>query len=212
MGQTLPVNLVVRGRRCVVVGGGAVAGGKVQALESRGAEVTVIAPEITPEVDALASSGRVVLHRRPYSHGDLEGAFFAVCGTDDPGTNEAVWREAQERGVLVNVVDDTPHCTAVFPAIVRRGDLQIAVSTEGRSPALAVRIKQRLEREFGDEYAVLLEILGDARPLAAGWKTQKDRADLWYSIVDSDVLDLIRQGRVSEARDRVQECLTSRPA
>jgi siroheme synthase-like protein len=210
MPNSLPINLLVEGRCCIVIGAGAVAGGKVQALESRGAKVTVIAPEVTAEVERLADDGRVVLQRRPYQPGDLAGAFFVVCGTDDRSVNEAVWREAQERGVVVNVVDDPQHCTAIFPAIVKRGDLQIAVSTDGRSPAVAVRVKQQLEREFGEEYAVLLQILGDARPLLAGWKTQADRAKRWYAIVDEGgILDLIRSGRVDEAQKRVREWLSS---
>lgn len=203
MSATLPVNLVVSDRRCVVLGSRAVADGKVQALASRGAAVTVVAEELTSEVESLASDGTVAWERRAYRPGDLEGAFFAVSGHEDQSVDEAVWREALERGVLVNTVDDAVRSVVVFPAIVRRGALQIAVSTEGRSPAVAVRVKQRLEAEFGDEYAVLLEILGDARPLVAGWRTQSDRAALWRSIVDSGVLDLVRAGHADQARQRV---------
>lgn len=210
MGASLPLNLLVAGRRCVVLGARAVEDGKVQALASRGARVTVIAEAVTDEVAAAAQSDEVEWEPRAYRHGDLQGAFLVVSGHHDRVLDEAVWREAQERGVLINTVDDASRCTAIFPAIVRRGPLQVSVSTDGRSPAVAVRAKQRLEQEFGEEYAALLEILGDARPLLAGWRTLPERAQVWYEIVDSDVLDLIRAGRGGEARRRVIDHIRSK--
>lgn len=203
--SSLPLNVLVEARPCVVVGEVAVRDGKVQALADRGARVTVVAPEVTPDVLRLARDGVIELHTRRFSPGDLEGAFFVVCGHEDRSLNEPVWQEARTKGILINCVDDTARCTAIFPAIVRRGDLQVAVSTDGASPAVAVRIKQRLEAELGEEYGVLLDILGRARPLLAGWRTQARRAEVWRSMAHSDLLELIRSGRADEAERQVLE-------
>jgi siroheme synthase-like protein len=207
---SLPINLLVERRRCVVIGRGAIDDGKVQILESRGADVVVISEDASDEVSALARDRRVSWERRSYATGDVLGAFLVVVGSD-PATNERVWRDALAAGVLVNAVDDPAHCTAIFPAIVRRGSLQVAISTDGRSPAVAVRTKARIESEFGDEYATLLDILGEARPLVSGRGTKDQRSKLWYDVLDSGILDLIRDGRVEDARSRVRELIAAFP-
>jgi precorrin-2 dehydrogenase/sirohydrochlorin ferrochelatase len=201
-----PVLLDLQGRRCIVVGGGPVAEGKVKALLEAEAEITVISPEVTEALQALADEGKIALLVRRYRPGDLAGAFLVVCATDDRGTHELVWQEAMACGILINVVDDPSRCTFIAPAVMRRGDLVVAISTSGKAPALAVRLRERLEKAFGDEYACFLELVGALRaPLAARWPNFEQRKALWYQLVDSDVLDLLRQGREMEARQRIKE-------
>jgi precorrin-2 dehydrogenase/sirohydrochlorin ferrochelatase len=141
--------------------------------------------------------------RRPYRQGDLDGAFLVIAATDDPQVNRAVWEEALTRGCLVNVVDDPAHCNFILPAVVRRGDLSIAVSTAGASPALARRLRQSLEEQYGPEYAELVALLGKLRPrLLADFETGEERLQAALGLIDADLLQTIRQeGRLAaEAR------------
>jgi len=128
------------------------------------------------------------------------------------GLVEAVWRETRERNVLVNTVDDVAHCDFIAPAVVRRGDLAVAISTDGKAPALAVRLRQRLESELGEEHARFLELAGSVRaPLARLLPDLAKRRDLWYRLLDSDILHLLRRGQEAAAIDRFEEILGVRP-
>ena len=200
-----PVNLVLDGRRCLVVGGGKIALRKVEGLLACGGRVTVVAPRITPELRALAD---VMTEERPWRPDDLDGMWLAIAATDDPAVNGAVYAEGQRRGVWVNGADDPANCSFTLPSVVRRGDLQVTVSTGGRSPALASWLRRRLEGEIGPEYAVLLDLLATERDglKAAGVSTEG--LD-WRSALDSDMLDLIRTGDLAHARERLQTCLSS---
>ena len=200
-----PVNLVLDGRRCLVVGGGTIALRKVEGLLACGGRVTVVAPRITPELRALAD---VMTEERPWRPDDLDGMWLAIAATDDPAVNGAVYAEGQRRGVWVNGADDPANCSFTLPSVVRRGDLQVTVSTGGRSPALASWLRRRLEREIGPEYAVLLDLLATERDglKAAGVSTEG--LD-WRSALDSDMLDLIRTGDLAHARERLLTCLSS---
>jgi siroheme synthase-like protein len=201
-----PVFLDLRGRPCVVVGGGPVAEGKVLGLLEAGARVTIVAPELTSGLAALAREGRVAHVPRGYRPGDLAGAFLAIGGTDDRSVNAQVWEEAAARGVLLNLVDDPPRCGFIAPAVLRRGDLAVAVTTGGKAPALAVRLRERLERELGSEHARFLEIAGEIRgSLTRRVPDFEQRRALWYRLVDSDVLDLLRRGDDAGARGRAAE-------
>jgi uroporphyrin-III C-methyltransferase/precorrin-2 dehydrogenase/sirohydrochlorin ferrochelatase len=201
-----PVSLVLRGRRSVVVGGGCVAEHKVQGLLEAGARVTVVSPEVTRLLEDLAAQGAVEHHRRPYRPGDLAGAFLAVAATDDRAVNGAIWAEAEARGVLLNAVDDLDHCHFIAPAIHRAGDITVAVSTAGKSPALAVRLRQRIAGLIGRAEARLCEFLGGLRlELAARVPDPATRTALWYRIVDSDVVDFVRRRDLAGARRRVEE-------
>ncbi len=153
------VNLSLRGRTAVVIGGGRIAARKAHDLREAGAEVTVVAPEICPEIGQMGSK----LLRRPYLTSDLDGAFLAVAATDDEQLNARVSREARQKGVLVNVVDRPALCTFILPAVVRRGDLTIAVSTEGQCPALSSVLREELEQRFGPEWGRLVEFFGALR-------------------------------------------------
>ena len=203
-----PIYLDLRGRRCVVIGGGPVAEHKVKGLLEAEAQVVVIAPELTPGLQALAREGRIVHVARPYRPGDLAGAFLAISATDDREVNRRAWEEATCRDIPINVVDDPAHCHFIAPAIVRRGDLTIAISTGGKAPALAVRLRQQLERTLGPEYARFLELAGAMRaPLAAQCPDFQERRRRWYRLVDSEVLDLLRRGEEEAARRRMLELL-----
>jgi precorrin-2 dehydrogenase/sirohydrochlorin ferrochelatase len=154
-----PIFLDLSGRRCVVVGGGEVANRKARKLLQARARVVVISPKIQPELESIA----VEVHRRPYKEGDLEGAYLAFAATDSREANAAVAREARERGVPVNVADKPFEGDFALPSTLRRGRLQIAVSTGGASPTLARRIKNELEEAFGPEWAGIVEELHAAR-------------------------------------------------
>ena len=187
-----PVCLDLRERSCLVIGGGSVAAEKVR---------------------GLLDAGAAVRHRASYAPGDLAGVFLAIVCAQPPEVVEEIWAEARERGVLVNTVDDVAHCDFIAPAVLRRGDLAIAISTGGRAPALAVRLRQKLEREIGDEHARFLALAGSVRaPLAARRPDFAERRELWYRLVDSDVLDLLRQGDEEGAVGRFNEILGVSPA
>lgn len=201
-----PVFLDVRGRRAVVIGGGAVAEQKVLGLLDASARVIVVSPETTPRLDELAGAGAIELLRRSYRAGDLAGAWLAIAATDDRAVNAAVWAEAEQRGVPLNAVDDLDHCSFIAPAIHRAGDITVAVSTAGKSPALAVRLRERIARLVDRAEARLCELLGELRPeLAARVPDARARTALWYRIVDSDVIDFVRRDDVNGARRRVEE-------
>jgi uroporphyrin-III C-methyltransferase/precorrin-2 dehydrogenase/sirohydrochlorin ferrochelatase len=203
-----PVLLDLRDRRAVVVGGGTIAEGKVAPLVDAGAAVTVIAPDLTPGLAVRAREGRFTHVARAYAPGDLAGAHLAIAATDDPEVNHAVHAEAEAGGVLINVVDDPPYCGFILPSILRQGDLVVAVSTSGNAPALAVRIRERLERELGEEYGRFLELAGSIRaPLAERFPDFQIRKRLWYRLVDSDVLALLRAGDEARARGRIAEIM-----
>jgi precorrin-2 dehydrogenase len=203
-----PVYLNLEGRACVVVGGGPVAEGKVAELVEAGARVTVVSPALTPRLAQLVDSGRIEHRARPYRRGDLAGALVAIGGTDDRSVNREVWKEARDSGVLLNLVDDPPRCGFIAPAVVRRGDLAIAVSTGGKAPTLAVRLRERIEELVGDEHARFLELAGDFRaPLARAQPSFEERRERWYRLVDSDVLELLRRGEEEAARSRMREIL-----
>ena len=207
-----PVFLDVRGRRAIVVGGGAVAEQKVRGLVAAGAHVTVVSPDVTPALGALVRRNAIELKRRPYRRGDLEGAWLAIAATDDRGTNGTVWAEAEQLGVPLNAVDDLEHCSFIAPAVHREGDITVAVSTAGKSPALAVRLRERIARLVGRAEARLCELLGELRrELAERVPDAPARTDLWYRIVDSDVIDFVRRGDIEGARGRIAELVGPHP-
>ncbi len=158
--------LDLRGRRCLVVGGGAVGERKVQGLLRSGADVTVVSPRLTPDLAALARVGLITHRPRPFRRADVRGARLVIAATGAPSVDAAVAAEARRRRALVNVVDRPAECDVILPSVLRRGPLQIAVSTGGRSPALAREIRRRLERVIGPEYAALVERVGAARDRA----------------------------------------------
>ena len=206
-----PVNLLVRGRRVVVVGGGRIAARKIEPLLDAGALVEVVAPEVGADVRAWADAGRLVLHQRDFQAGDLEGGWLAITATDDPAVNTAVHAAGEAGRVWVNSADDPANCSFTLMSVVRRGDLVVTIGTGGRSPALAAQLRRRLEEEIGPEYETLLDLLADAREALRGAGRSSEDAN-WQSVFDGGIVELVRSGRVDEARELLRTCLSSSSA
>jgi siroheme synthase-like protein len=210
-GRWYPLNLDLRGRRCLVVGGGAVALDKIRELVSAGALVTVVAPELADDVAALHDQAGVTLVRRAYLPVDLDGAWFAVTATDDPAVNAAVHADGEARRIFVNAADDPANCSAILPARVRRGDLLVTFSTGGASPALSAWLRRRGEIHYGPEYGALVALVAEVRRdrKAQGLPSQPRG---WQEALDSGILDLVRQGRTTDAKELLDACLSSSSA
>lgn len=208
-----PIYLDLRGRPVVLLGGGRLAAGKSRDLLDAGAALTLIAPRLTNRsLREAAAAGRFVHLARDYRTGDLNGAFLAISTLDAPAINQPFWEEAEARGIPANVMDDVPRCSFIAAAIVRQGDLAITISTSGHAPALAVRLKERLQEMLGEEYARFLALAGTLRaPLAARFPAFEERRRRWYELVDSDVLELLRQGEEAQAHRRITEIMGVAP-
>jgi precorrin-2 dehydrogenase / sirohydrochlorin ferrochelatase len=175
MANLFPMFVKLAGRKCLVVGGGPVAEGKVEGLLSCQAAVVLVAPEVTEKIARWHDQGRLDWHARQFQPSDLEGAFLVVAATGVDAVNEQVFREAEARGILCNAVDEPERCHFYYPAIVRRGPLQIAISTRGLSPALASRLRRELGEQFGPEYERWIEELGALRQKAFTRRTDPRR-------------------------------------
>jgi precorrin-2 dehydrogenase / sirohydrochlorin ferrochelatase len=200
--------LRLSGRRCVVVGGGEVGLEKVEGLLACDARVVLVAPEAVPELRELAAEGSIEWLRRDYAPEDLEGTFVVIAATSDTDVNIRVYQDAEQRAMLVNVVDVPPLCNFILPAIVRTGPLAIAISTAGASPALAKRIKAEIAAAYGEPYARLAVLLNDARGWAkATLPTYQDRKEFFEGIVngDPDPVELVKQGREDEVQRLIEE-------
>lgn len=195
-----PIFLNIYKRRCVVVGGGEVALRKVKMLLEQGATVQVIAPSLCSGLSYLAQSGAINVLRRNYEPGDLRDTYIVIAATTEADTNKKVALEAKSRGTLVNVVDDSEQSDFIVPAYVRRGDLTIAVSTAGKSPALAQKIRKKLEGDWGEEYASLVALIGEVRSqLKQQGITVSSSA--WQKALDLDCLaEMVRSGQGEKAR------------
>lgn len=199
-----PVNLVLEGRPCLVVGGGRVAHQKVRGLLDARADVTVVAPEILP---AIAATG-VTCTERAYRSPEAGGYRLAIAATGDPAVNQRVHDDAEAAGVWVNSADDPERCTFVLPARVRQGRLLVTVSTGGHSPALSAWLRARLDAELGPEYDVLIGVLAEVRREIQATGQGTESLD-WRAALDSGILDLVRAGGLEEAKERLRACLSS---
>jgi siroheme synthase-like protein len=187
----------LQARQTVVVGGGHVAARKVEGLLAADAQVSIISPALNPDLQKLVDSGAISYTQRSYRDGDLEGAILAIAATDDLAVNHAVWAEATKRGCLVNVVDDPEHSTFILPAILQRGEMSVTISTGGGSPALARRLRERLEGIIEPENGILTEIMAELRPeIKAGFPPGEARLQAALRVVDSNILHVIQnQGK-----------------
>lgn len=198
-----PVNLELGGRRCVVIGAFPVREGKVEALLAGGAtDVLVLAESPATRLDELEARDGVRVERRAWRRGDLDGAFLAIAAAPNGEERDAIARAARERHVLVNLVDDTPNCDWAMPASVRRGDLLLTVGTGGASPALARKVRESLEAEYGPEWAEVLRILREVREeTLARIPSFGARAQRWRAALDpAEAARLVREGRAGELR------------
>jgi precorrin-2 dehydrogenase / sirohydrochlorin ferrochelatase len=203
---TYPVNLLLAGKAVLVVGGGAVAASKVRGLLDARAAVHVVATEVRDEVRALP----VTWEERPYRRGEVTGYRLVTACTDDPEVNRAVFEDGEAAGIWVNAADDPANCSFILPARVRQGRLLVTVSTAGHSPALASWLRERLGEQFGPEYDALIDLLAEQRESVRAEGGSTESMD-WRSALDSEMLDLVREGRVSEARARLSARLSRPP-
>ena len=196
-----PLFLNIRGKKCLVVGGGTVALRKIEALLKHGAQVEIISPVLCPRLNQLVESEAIHWLRRDYQMGDLKDALLAIATTDDVKTNERIAEEARQRKILVNVVDNPQLSDFIVPSYFNRGNIAIAVSTSGRSPALARKLRSQLEREVGIEYAQLTLIVEEVRFELKQQGVSID-SDTWQKALDLDLLiKLVKAGRTQEARN-----------
>jgi precorrin-2 dehydrogenase/sirohydrochlorin ferrochelatase len=185
-----PMFLKLSGKRCLVVGAGKVGEPKIGGLIDTGASIVVVAMEASSQVHEWASAGKTELQLRAFSTADLDGKFLAVIATASHDLNQFIYREAQRRGVLCNVVDVPQYCDFFYPAVVRRGDLQIAISTSGRSPSLAQKIRKQLEQQFGKRYAEWVQQLGETRRLVlASDLDKKTKLELLHSLASREAFE-----------------------
>ena len=221
-GPIYPVGLVVKGRRCLVVGGGRVAARKIDGLLACGAAVTVVAPEVHEAIGALAGSGAIAaidespldVQLRPYRAGEAAAYRLVIAATGDHGVDDAVHRDAEAAGVWVNVADDPARCTFVLPAVGRAGPVSVSVSTGGASPALAGWLRDRVMGALGPGTAELALLLEEARRRVHERGGSTEDVD-WRSLLDGPLPALVRQGRTAEARaaiDAFLEAVTSPPS
>jgi siroheme synthase-like protein len=203
-----PVNLLVAGRRCVVVGGGRIAARKIEALLDAGADVHVVAPALNDEVRAWRDTGRLHAEEREFKAGDLDDAWLATTATDDPAVNRAVFEAGEERRIWVNSADDPEHCSFTLMSVIRQGDLVVTIGTGGRSPALAAWLKDRLAAELGPEYAEACDLLSEARDALRAEGRSTETVD-WRRALDSGMVELIRNGKAAEAKELLEACLSS---
>lgn len=205
-----PVFLNLQNKRVVIIGGGEVAERKLESLIGAGATITVISPEVTPRLALLAAQHEIEIHRRAYQPGDCEGAAFVFSATDDPEVSRAVFEEAARIGALTNTADQPALCDFIMPAMVRRGDVVIAISTGGTSPGLAARLRQEIEKVVGPEYAQLAELMAGAREeIRQRISDPEIRKAVHYRILDSDIIELLKRNDVAAAERRLKEIIGS---
>ncbi|MBI4496573.1 MAG: bifunctional precorrin-2 dehydrogenase/sirohydrochlorin ferrochelatase [Chloroflexi bacterium] len=210
MPQYYPAFLDLQGKPVVIIGGGEVCEGKIPNLLECGATITLVAPAVTERIREWAHTGQITWIPREYQAGDLANAWIAVVGTDDPAVNQRAADEARARRILVNTVDDVKNCDFIAPAVVRRGELVLAISTGGGSPAMARYLREELQRTFPPEYAQLLQVLSDARTEVRrrGLRPSPER---WQECIDDELKALVRAGALEEATARLVRMLSEHP-
>jgi precorrin-2 dehydrogenase/sirohydrochlorin ferrochelatase len=194
-----PIHLDIKNRDCLVVGGGAVGTRKVKTLMECGARVTVVSPDPKPQLTRLASEDSVTLKKRAYRNDDLSGMFLVIGATDDERLNRQISKDAEQAHILCNIADRPEVCNFILPSIVRRGDLVITISTSGKSPALAKHLRQKLETQFGREYADFLLLMGAIRKkLLSQAHEPEAHKTLFNQLINSDLIQLMQAGKTEE--------------
>ena len=201
-----PVFLDIAGKPVVVIGGGQVSLRKVEGLLDAGAQVTVVSPEIHPELRRLVAEGQLRCKQREYRSGDLEGYLLAFVGADDPSVNAAVAREGRERGVWVNALDDPRRCDFIMPSIVQRGDFIVAISTGGGSPAMARKLREEMAEFLTDDYVLLLELAAEVRRDLREKGVAVD-PEVWNDALNVELRELLAEGERVRAKERLVQSL-----
>jgi precorrin-2 dehydrogenase/sirohydrochlorin ferrochelatase len=203
-----PINLDINNRECLVVGAGSVGTRKVETLIDCGAKVTVVSPEVTDAVLFFETNGRIKIKKRPYKAQDLEGMFLVIGSTGDESTNRKISLDAGRLNLLCNIADLPDACNFILPAIVERGDLLISISTSGKSPAFAKKLRKNLEKEFGKEYSLFLKLMGCIRKKLLSEKHEPEaHKHLFKTIIENGLLDLIKKKKTSDIDALLYEVL-----
>ena len=203
-----PIHLDIRDRNCLVVGGGAVGTRKVNTLLTCGARVTVVSPAPAPQLKKLAAEGSIILRARAYRSADLKDMFLVIGATDDEKLNRQISEDAEQISILCNIADRPEACNFILPSVVQRGDLVITVSTSGQSPALAKRLRRKLEEQFGEEYADFLLLMGAIRKKLLGQAHEPEaHKALFNQLIDSDLVELLQQSKKEEINLLLYEIL-----
>lgn len=203
-----PIYLKMRDAKAVVVGGGSIGESRVESLLECGARVTVVSPTLTPKLASRAEAGTIDHVAGEFLPAHLEGAVMALAATEKADINSLVSQVAKERGILINVADAPGLCDFFLPAVVRRGELNIAISTGGQCPALAKKLRLDLEELFGPEYQELLQLLGSWRAKIRGkYDDPKERREALERVINSEILELIRRGETDLAEERIEQCI-----
>ncbi len=203
-----PIHLDIQNRNCLVVGGGGVGTRKVMTLLKCGAIVTVVSPEISELLQKHAESAALTLKPRPYRTEDLAGMFLVIGASDDETLNRKISSDAERRNILCNIADRPDVCNFILPSIVRRNDLVITISTSGRSPALAKNLRKKLERQFGEEYGVFLQLMGGIRnQLLSQAHEPEFHKPLFEQLIDSDLMTMIQEAKTEDINALLFEIL-----
>src|SRR4051795_1952168 len=201
-----PIYIDIEDHAVLIVGGGVVCARKAETMMRYGGRVTIVSPEITDEIAKWEGDGVLAVRRKLYAEADLDGASIVIASTDDPCVNARVARDCRRRKIPVNVVDVTPLCEFIVPAIIEKGSIQIAVSTGGKSPALARTLKEDLQRAIGPEYAEVNDVLGSLREEAKKvLPTDVDRKRFFDAIIANGILDMLREGRRRDAYQAIAD-------
>ena len=206
-----PVFLNLEGKRCVIIGGGTIAEGKISKLKETGAQVTIISPDATPAIQKMAKKGVVEWTARKYQTGDLEGAFLGIAATDVRQVNQQIFQEAEELGVVLNVVDDAELCAFIAPSIVERGPVTVAISTGGASPALARKLREAIAEAPALEWADLANVLSKARKQIKKRGVAVD-PQRWQCCLTPDLLSLAQAGKDEQVLEQIMSTLLNEDA
>lgn len=210
MQHLYPIYLNLAKKSCLIIGGGSVAERKAASLLEYGAHVKVVSPLAEPNIIAWADQDILQWYAREYAENDLDGAFMVFIATDDNALNKEIADLCRQRGILVNAVDDPPNCDFYVPSVLRRGSLAVAVSTEGKSPLFAARLRRQLETLITEEYGNCVDSLGQIREeLKKSSLDINQRKQILEQIVDADLLGLLQAGRYEEAEERINQCMFS---
>ncbi len=206
MNRYYPLFLDIQDKTCVIVGGGAVALRKAKTLKEYGAKVVVVSPEVSEAINDMVNAGDVKWIKKNFTPPHLDGAELVFACTSHETVNEEVYTAATERNIQVNVVDNLELCSFMVPSVVNRGDLSIAISTSGKSPAVAKHVRKLLHKTFGDEWAAYLDIMGRARKaVLENIPAQKKRSEIFTRLAGSDLLKLIADGDMTNALDMAEK-------
>lgn len=205
-----PINLILDEKPCLVIGGGEVAARKIAGLLEARAAITVIAPELAPGLHQLWQKDKFLWQKKFYAAGDMKGFFLVICATDDEAFNKAAAAEARREKILINVVDRLSLCDFAMPAVIRRGDLLVTSSTNGKSPAMAREIRRELDKFLDAGYAPFIEKMAQLRHKAMTViPTFRQREEFWRRVLDKNILKMVREGKVEEAEDKIRNAISS---